>query len=255
MKSLLNVCISVLILVPTASPAIADIVIDDFQAAVSNITLIPGDAPLQSPAVGSSILGGERDMQSFIGYGPVGETWRTGVDPSRGLYWDADPGMHVNTVLEWDGSGDGSTNFDALPINPLSVDLSALTAFRFEFGFNTKPLSLVMLTGNRADSPTPTGASQTQEYIIPGGQSSPFFFDVAFAEFEAVFSPFLPGTDWSNVNVIVARIGSAPGVEGNAFELRRVTAVPEPSSGLFLLSATVGFGFARRRKFVFVKRM
>ena len=239
-------------------------VIDDFTTPVVQRTTLTGanaddpfdpngQAGVQFPMYDPDILGGERDSQFFVGYGPEDEQWTFGVDPQRGLYWESDPGMHVNMNLEWDGFGDGTTFGGArLPSHPLTADLTSYTGIRLDFTYSTKPLFIRWILGNRdlvdPGNTLPEGASRWETTIpIPGDQVDPFSVYAPFDEFTDPFAAFgIPGLDYSNVNTLVLSILSAEGVTGNNFELRSVALVPEPTS-LALFLSIGGLTLVRRR--------
>lgn len=120
--------------------SVSDLLIDGFSVPQGRMILTGatagdpvdhnGQPGVQRPSVGDSIFGGERDGQYWVGFGPPQETWSFGVDPARGLYWDNDPGMHVNMTLEWDGAGDGTTAGLIAAAEPISVDLNQYRGFR-----------------------------------------------------------------------------------------------------------------------------
>jgi hypothetical protein len=243
-----------------ALPASAEfLTIDDFTTPIAHHTLTGanaddpfddnGQAGVQFPVSSAGILGGERDSQFWVGFGPEEEEWGFGVDPARGLYWDSDPNIHVNMNLEWDGSGDGTTFGGApLPPNPLRADLTGYTGIRLEFAYSTQPLFVRWILGNRdLVDPTntrPQGASRWQA-TIPGDRTQPFILDVPFSEFTDPFVDFgIPAIDFSDVNTLVLSILSDEGVTGNSFELRSISLVPEPASLALLATAAL---FLRRR--------
>jgi hypothetical protein len=246
----------------TAMPASADfLMIDDFTTPIAHQTLTGanaddpwdenGQAGVQFPVSGPGILGGERDSQFWVGFGPEEEEWSFGVDPARGLYWESDPNIHVNMNLEWDGSGDGTT-FGGAPLapNPLRADLTGYTGFRLEFAYSTQPLFVRWILANKdLEDPmntTPQGGSRWQA-TIPGDQLQPFTVDMPFSEFTDPFVDFgIPALDFTDANTLVLSILSAEGVTGNSFELRSIALVPEPAS-LGLLACAGVFALRRRR--------
>lgn len=253
---------SVSLLAATKASAVDTLLIDDFTRPIDQRTTLTGangddpfdlngQAGVQYPVYDSNILGGERDSQFWVGYGPEEEEWTYGVNPTRGLYWDSDPGMHVNMNLEWDGFGDGTT-FGGAPLAPfpLTTDVSKHTGIEIDFAYNTEPLFVRWILVNKdLEDPantTPQGASRWQE-TIPGGQTEPFTLDMPFSEFSDPFVDFgIPPLDPTNVNSFVLSILSAPEVTGNSFELRSITIVPEPTS--ILLFGLGGMALLCRRK-------
>ncbi|MEO0852597.1 MAG: PEP-CTERM sorting domain-containing protein [Cyanobacteria bacterium J06648_11] len=240
----------------------AVLTIDDFTTPIALQTLLGanandpfdanGQAGVQFPVSGSGILGSERDSQFWVGFGPENEEWSFGVDPARGLFWDADPNIHVNMNLEWDGFGDGTTFGSTLSPNPLRADLTGYTGFQLDFGFNTQPLDIRWIVGNKdlTGGLIPLGISQF-DLTIPGGQTEPFAIAMPFSEFAAPFADFgIPAADYGDVNTLALSIFSADGVTGNSFELRSIAAtpVPEPSSSAIFAGVLLGASAFRRKR-------
>lgn len=240
----------------------AVLTIDDFTTPIARQTLLGanaddpfdanGQAGVQFPVSGTGILGSERDSQFWVGFGPENEEWSFGVDPTRGLFWDSDPNIHVNMNLEWDGFGDGTTFGGTLSPNPLRADLTSYTGLRLDFGFSTQPLDIRWIIGNKdlTGGPIPLGISQF-DLTIPGGQTEPFAIATPFSEFTAPFADFgVPAADYSDINTLALSIFSADGVTGNSFELRSIaaTSVPEPASSAILAGTLLGASALRRKR-------
>jgi len=246
---------------------VPDVLVDQFDTpfgpeqldaeSAGRVDPVSGQQGVTRVSRGSHILAGERDMRFWVGYGAAGESWTFGVDPDRGLFWDNDPGMHVNTHLEWDGAGDGSTRFDAEPTDPLLLDVTDHRAFRLSFGSSSAPLQLQMQMLNIGpDSPCGAncgfveGFSRSPVIEIDGDQTQPFEVLVAFADFEAPNAPFLPAADRSRINNIGAFVLSGAGATGNDLELRslELTPVPVPPAVWLFGSAVVALAAVHRRR-------
>lgn len=239
---------------PLPFEEVDDLLLDAFGIAVTAQTLDAssideldenGQPGVQVPVEGETILGGERDQQFWIGYvdpfegegepDAEDEEWTFGVDPERGLFWEAGARAHVNMVLEWDGAGDGSTFGNAVPDENLAVDLSEHRGMRVRFGSNSAPVQLVLTLAARDEENSPCGAdcgfaatgSVSTPVTVAGGQSEPFEVFIPFDGLEAPFAAFgIPAADLSDITLISLRVSSAEGVTGNALELLSVSMVP-----------------------------
>ncbi|MEO1089747.1 MAG: hypothetical protein AAFX81_03885 [Pseudomonadota bacterium] len=256
-----------LLTAPVFATTVPDLPVDRFDIPFGPERLAAESAGMVDPTTGQTgvtrvsrgdrTLGGERDMRFWAGYGTPGESWTFGVDPARGLFWDNDPGMHVNTYLEWDGAGDGSTRFDAEPTDPLSLDVTDHRAFRLSFGSNAAPLEVQLQMLNIGPG-SPCGAacgfvegwSRSPVTEVAGDQTQPFDVLVAFADFDAPAAPFLPAADLSRVNVIGAFVLSGVDITGNELELRslELTPVPVPPAMLLFGSALGALVAIRRQR-------
>ncbi len=229
-------------LVPAFVPA-EPLVVDDFTVADGPTELTDasvgvvddnGQPGVQRPVVDPDILGGERDAQFWIGSSDqADQTWSFGVDPERGLYWETDPGLHVNMTLEWDGSGDGTTFGPAVPPEPIELDLRAYSGVRLAFAHSTENLEAFVQLGRRGDD-SPCGEacgfaaalSQSEVVLVPGGRQEAFEIVVPLAGLDAPFAPGLPGVDLGQVGSLIVSVRSAPGTAGNDLVLREVALVP-----------------------------
>ena len=260
--------LAVVLLVPASVVQAGPILIDAFDVGFGPESLGSetagildgnGQAGVQFPVVRPGIFGGERDSQFYVGFGDPGDTWQFGVDPSRGLFWDSDPTIHVNMNLDWDGSGDGSTfgGLAGVPTTPYSADFSAYDGVNLLFGENSAELQVALGIGNRDETTSPCGAAcgfvsgfSTSFFtptLVSGGQHDEFSVFLPFAGLSDIAAPFIPGADLTDVNFINLSIFSAPGVTGNDFTLRSVSVVPVPVPATALLFAFGGLGLLTKR--------
>ncbi len=248
-----------------------DIVIDRFDVAVGPDSLgsetageldANGQPGVQRPVASPAIFGGERDAQFWVGFGDAGDSWRFGVDPARGLFWDSDPSIHVNMVLDYDGLGDATTFGPAVPTEPITADFSAYDGVELRFGSNSAPLQVRMRVGNRDEDMSPCGAAcgfassfsmSDPVMVVEGGQDAPFTAFLAFAELGDPAAPFLPGADLGAISFLGIDILSDMGVTDNDLVLRSISVVdrpapiPLPAGGWLLISAIGALGMLRRR--------
>lgn len=231
--------------IATGGPA-SPLLIDDFSSGSAQFQIGITDDPVFTAQSGT-MLGGERDMLLFLGYGQPNQTWDVSLASPQGLFWKNGPGMHVGSmILEWDGAGDRSIIYDPVnnpPTQPLTLDLTAYNTFRWHFESNSQPTQVQLYAGNVDwTAGKALGFSGSPLSILAGGQQSNFVFDIPLSSFsQDEINPTLKPVDWSQVNVLLAIIASDVGVTGNELGITRFEAVHvSESRGALSLLGLVG---------------
>jgi PEP-CTERM motif len=232
MKKIYQLAGAFFVLCPILSPAtsIYDVTIDSFLAAQS----APGSVDTRSTADGSDIIGGERDIISFLSLSANG----TVPGQLRIAYPDGSPMTgRAGTDVTYDGDDNNpsASSFAGLG----SVDLT-------QGGLNDRFRLLVTSVSSTSATLTidvnQIGRSSTIQLNLP---QTPGIWDIPFASF--VRSPlviFSSGVDFHAVGYINFHFEMN---QGESVTIDNIAAVPEPStiSLMFLL----GLGLVSRNIF------
>lgn len=208
-----------------ALPARADVLIDDFTSGPYSKTLfsLPPSA-LDSSQQSGTMLGGGRNtifqVQSTVN--------PPGAPPILGV-------LQIGSGL-FDFSIGGSLTSLDVAYSPANVDLSGLDRFRFDFGANSGLLSVSAVVSSLI------GASQTQFNVAPSNTA--FSVDVPFS----ALVPIGPPADLSTVTFIDFKFTTTGQANGQAFLLKSIVAVPEPSTWSALFAGLLFTGFVGMRR-------
>lgn len=207
---------------------VSDVSIDSFATSQS----APGGVNTRSTAVGSGILGGERDVNTFLTMSANGTV----------------PGQLRVAFPEGllTGRAGGDITYDGVDGNPSASFFGGLGSVDLtQGGVNDR---------FRFDITSVTGSSATlliDVFSVNHGSSiqlnlphSPGYFDVPFSALLPHGSPFAFPVDFHNVGYIDFHFEMNT---GDAVVMDSITAVPEPSALALISCASFGFLTMRRR--------